>query len=185
MRAVWAPALVVLVAAGLRLWQINLTHYAWEPALFVRQAAEFLDSGRVPEFAGRGFTAGFRQPPLYLFMLTPPMLVSRDPVWLSAAQAALDAIGALFVFLAARDLAGRWAGIAAGLLYAVAPAAVVYSRFIWNPNPVLFLSAIALWGAIGFARFGDGRRLGSGVFAAGCAVQLHPRAARRSAGSPS
>lgn len=171
------PLLPLIVALGLRLWQIDLAPFDSDQGRLLAGAAAFVDSGRIPQTSGLTFTIGVNHPPLVTFLLALPMLVSKDASWIAAFQASLDALGAIFLYLVGRDLGGRWTGLATGLLYAAWPAAILYGRLIWNPDLVPFFAAIGLWGAVGFALRGDSRHLAAGGLAICCAAQLHPSAA--------
>ncbi|MBI4213311.1 MAG: glycosyltransferase family 39 protein [Chloroflexi bacterium] len=168
---------IVALALALRLWQIDLGHFDFEQSILLEKAAALVSHAQIPVETGLNFSIGVREPPLTTFLLALPMVVSDNPAWIASFQAALDGLGALFLYALGRDLGGRWAGVAAGTLYAVSPAAIFYSRMIWNPQLVSFFSAVGLWGTVGFAMFGDARRLAIALFAAGCAAQLHLSAA--------
>ena len=77
-----------------------------------------------------------------------------EPVaWVSGMNgvlAGLLSLAALAVYAGALRATGRWAALAAGLLYALEPAAVVYGRTLWNPDLVPLFAALALWGLIEF-----------------------------------
>ncbi|MSQ22974.1 MAG: hypothetical protein EXR58_00205 [Chloroflexi bacterium] len=161
------------LALFLRSWQIDLTQFDYDQSTLLGHLATFVATHQIPASDGLVFKIGIRHPPLFTFLLAPIGWFTLDPAWISAYQAAIDAVGALFLVLLGRDLGGRWTGLACGLLYAVSPAALLYSRRIWNPDLVPFFCAVGLWGTVGFAKFGDSRRLAAAVFALGCAAQLH------------
>ncbi|MSQ23083.1 MAG: hypothetical protein EXR58_00805 [Chloroflexi bacterium] len=165
----------VALAAGLalRLWQIDLTHFDFEQSILLQNAADLANGHRLPLTSGLTFTVGIRHPPLITFLLALPMMVSPDPVWVSAFESVIDAFGAVFVYLAGRDIGGRRAGSAGAFLYAFSPAAIIYSRMIWNPELVAFFCAVGLWGLVGFVSRRDGRRFAAGLLAVCCATQLH------------
>jgi hypothetical protein len=172
---IW-PLAALGVALFLRLWQIDLTHFDLDQSTILANADAFARTGQIPLSSGLTFSTGGRGPALPTLIATIPMLFTRDAAVNSGFQAAIDALAVFFLYFAGRDLAGRWAGIAAAFMYAVLPAAVMHARVIWNPNLVPFFSAVALWGTIGFARFGESRRLAAAFFALGCAAQGHPLA---------
>ncbi|HLG70362.1 MAG TPA: glycosyltransferase family 39 protein [Chloroflexota bacterium] len=171
------PLLLFALAVVARLWQIDLARFADDQATLLASAAQAVVSHRIPLTTGMSFTIGVRHPPLATLLLVPPELVSRNPVVASAYMGLLDALGALFVYWAGRTVAGRWAGLAAGALYALEPAAVVYGRTVWNPDLVPLCSAIALWGLVEFWQRDNDWALAAALFAGGCAAQLHPQAA--------
>ncbi len=166
-----------IVALASRLWQLDLTSFGSEQGTLLGGAARFLDSGQIPTTSGLYFTIGVAHPPLITFLLTIPMALSRDPLWAAVFQATVDSLAVFLLYLTGRDFGSPRGGLAAAMLYAVSPAAVLYSRLVWNPDLVAVLSAVGLWGAAGFVLFGDARRFAAAWLAVACAAQLHPSAA--------
>src|SRR5712692_2544731 len=162
---------------AVRLWGIEFARFADDQATLLGSAAQFAATHQLPLTTGMSFTIGIRHPPLATFLLIPPALLSRSPVLASAYVALLDALAALFVYAAARRVAGRSVAAAAGLLYALEPSAVVYGRTIWNPDLVPLCAAVALWGLIEFWQRDNDWAQAAALFAIGCAAQLHPQAA--------
>jgi hypothetical protein len=171
-----------LLGLALRVWQIDLTRFDFENSVLWRTAVDFVARGVVPLTSGLRFGtgtidqtlgSGIWHPPLTAFLLSVPALVSREPAWMAGFLAAVDAAGTLFVYAALRGLAGRWPAFAGACLYGLSPAAIFYSRMIWNPQLVPFFSAVGLWATLEYARRGDGRHLAVAAFAVACAAQLH------------
>ncbi|MSQ23610.1 MAG: hypothetical protein EXR58_03515 [Chloroflexi bacterium] len=156
---------------------MDLTQFWSEQTAMLDKAAALVDHGEIPLTTGLLFTIGVRHTPLVAFLLAIPMLISKDPVWISGFQAGLDVVAIGFVFLIGRSFGGLRCGFAAALLYAVSPAAVNYSRLIWAPDYLPFLGAVAMWGTVSFVRGGDHRRLAIAVFVACLGTELHPSAA--------
>ena len=171
------PVAVFLVAALARLWQIDLVRFADDQATLLGSAAHFVASRQMPLTTGMSFTIGIRHPPLATFLLTPPELVSHSPVVAAAYVAIMDAFGAVFLYWTGKSLGGPTAGLVAGLLYALQPAAVVYGRTIWNPDFVPLCAAVALWGLVELWQRDRLWAQATALFAIGCAAQLHPQAA--------
>jgi hypothetical protein len=169
------PAALLLLALVPRLWQIDMTRFFNDQVEHIQSAAVFIDSGHVPLSSGFTFHIDDVQiPPLITYLLTLPVLISRNPVWVSGCVAALDAFSALFVYLAARRISGNaFAAMAAGALYALNPSAITWSREIWNPNLVPFFAAVGLWGSVEFAVTARSTPLGISLAAILCAAQLH------------
>jgi hypothetical protein len=172
-----SPAAVLLAAVFTRLWGIEYTRFADDEATLLSSAAHVLATGQIPLTTGMSFTIGIRHPPLATLLVLPPALISSSPVLASAYWSLLDALAALFIYAAARAIGGRRAGLAAGLLYALEPAAVIYGRTLWNPDLVPLFAALALWGLVEFWRRGSRSAQAGALFAIGCAAQLHPQAA--------
>jgi len=158
----------------MRLWQLDLTEFDIDQAVLLQIAGHFLDTGHIPSTDGLSFTVGFRHPPLLALLLALPLLASRNPVWVSGFFALLDSLAAVLVFLTGRRLGGLRLGLAAGLLYAALPAAVLTGRKIWNPDLVPFFAALALWALVELRMRHNGWFAGGALLAIGLASQLHP-----------
>ncbi len=173
-----AMVAVTLFAIGVRVWQIDLAPFDLDQTAILQTAADALDQHRLPLYTGAPLTIGARQPPLLALILAIPSGVSHNPALFAALQASLDAIGAGFIFLLALEFRGAMAAAAsAGLLYATAPAAIVYSRKLWNPDFVPCLCAVGLWGTARFLRRGESRALAVAALAFAVAAELHPTSA--------
>ncbi len=164
----------MLLALALRLWRIDLNRFYYDQVWLLRSANDFLDSGRLPLHGGIPLSIGVWLPPLVSYLLAVPSLISRDPVWISACMAALDSLGALFVYVAARRLKLSGAGsLAAAVAYAVSPAGILFGRMIWNVNFVPLLAAVALCGLVDFLTSRRPLPLAASLLAVGWAAQLH------------
>jgi Dolichyl-phosphate-mannose-protein mannosyltransferase len=87
---------------------------------------------------------------------------------------ALLGIGAVaLTWWLARAIAGPLAGLVAGLLLAVSPAAIEQSTFIWNPNPIPLFAALSLAAAWQGHVTGRWGWWAVAVGAAAAVVQLH------------
>jgi hypothetical protein len=179
-KAVWrrlAPALVVVIALGPRLWQLDLARFADDQATLLGSAASIVSLHSIPSTDGLAFTVGFRHPPLAAMLLALPVAVSRDPIAASAFMAVVDSLAALLVYLSACSLGGVAAGLFAGLLYALEPAAILYGRTVWNPDFVPFLAALAVFGMLQYWQGRSTLWQGIGLLAIGLGSQLHPQMA--------
>lgn len=126
-----------------RLWRLDLAHFQDDQATLLSLTADFLDGRRFP-FFGMVFSTGVHHPPLEIFLLALPLLLSRNPLVATGFVALLDAAGVLVCYVIGRRFLGARAGLVAAGLYAVNPVALIYARRVWNPSFVPVLSAVAL-----------------------------------------
>jgi 4-amino-4-deoxy-L-arabinose transferase-like glycosyltransferase len=170
----WLPALAVfLAAAAIRLWQCDLTPFLDDEASLLARGVELLDTGRIP-LVGGAFSIGVREPPLMTFLLAPLLAISHSPAWITACFCLLDAAAALLVYLTGRRLAGAFGGLAAGLLYAIAPAAIVFTRHTDYYGPIPFFVALAMFCLVHAWQESRGLTLAVALVATAFALQLHP-----------
>jgi hypothetical protein len=179
-KACWGPPAASLALALIpRLWQIDLTLFFNDQVWFLQSVANFIDKGQLPLSTGLDFNlsatgAPIREPPLTIYVLALPSLISRDPAFVSGFSAVLDALAAPVVYLIAKRASGTgFAAAAAAALYALNPAAIVFGRMFWNPDFVPLFAAVGLLGLIDFWTSRRSLSLGISLFAIGCAAQFH------------
>ncbi|UCG32902.1 MAG: hypothetical protein JSU68_14710 [Phycisphaerales bacterium] len=134
---------VLLIAALLRLYQFDLIEFKTDEAMICDITIDMLESGR-PATHGLLSGKGITNFPMFACLLAGPMMLSRDPSFLTAliTLSNLVAIGLLFHYAATRW--GWPVALWAALLMAASPWAVLYSRKIWAQNvlPVLIVPAL-------------------------------------------
>jgi hypothetical protein len=141
-----AAVIVVAVAAGLRLWRLDLIIYEVDEAAILRLAEDMLRLGRIP-LSGPIFSAGIPSAPNFIYLLAPVVAISRDPAFVAGAIAAANVLGLVGTVWLGWRAFGPLAGLSAGALYAVNPWAIFYARRIWQPEllpPLAVLLFIAL-----------------------------------------
>jgi len=132
-----------------------------------RAIAEGANLPLVGPTAGIGYLG-----PLYYYLLAIPASLNPDPLAGGYFIALLGALSVYACYRLARGLFGEGAAIAAALLYALAPYAIRYSSFIWNPN-LLPLFTVLLIASTAKALKGDGRWAIPALAMAAVMVQLH------------
>jgi len=134
----------------------------------------FVRDGQVPLLGPPTSIGDFHHGAAYYFLLAPAAWLSgSDPVAVLAAIAALGTAAVGVTWWLARAIGGRVAGLIAGLLLAVSPAAVEQSTFLWNPNPIPFFAVVALAAAWHARETGRARWWAVAVASAGMVLQLH------------
>lgn len=147
--AVISLTAVLTLAALLRLWNLEATEFKFDEARVCSLAAQFVDSG-VPPVRGMGSSIGVDNPPLAIYLMSLPVLLSRDPLVATAYVALLNvaAVGGCY-WLGRRYWGPQVGGISAVLL-AASPWAVFYSRKVWAqdlllPWVILFFAFLLAW----------------------------------------
>jgi len=137
---------IMLLAAYLRLSNLELTEFKLDEAHVCSKAAEFLASGR-PPLVGIGSSVGAANPPLFIYLTAIPVSLSKNPAVIAGFIALFNVGAVLGCYLLAREHFGEKAALIATLLFAVSPWAVFYSRKIWAqdllpPFVGLFFAAV-------------------------------------------
>jgi 4-amino-4-deoxy-L-arabinose transferase-like glycosyltransferase len=127
--------LILLVSALLRLLNLDYMEFKGDEAnnLLV---ASYLASGNGFPLVGILSSVGAYNPPLFTYLTAIPLFFSRNPVVAAGFVALLNcaAVGLLYVFC--RHYFNRRVAIIATVFFAVNPWAVIYSRKIWQCDPL-------------------------------------------------
>ncbi|MEA2609247.1 MAG: hypothetical protein QOJ75_1490 [Chloroflexota bacterium] len=87
----------------------------------------------------------FHHGAFYYLLLAPVAAISNsEPIAVVTALALMGVAAVGITWWLARSIGGRVAGLVAGVLLALSPAAIDESTFLWNPNPIPLFAAIAL-----------------------------------------
>lgn len=133
---------VMALALAARLYRIGAQSF-WLDEVFTWQRIQLPPAQLIADsFANRHF-------PSYFLLLR--WIASFDPgdfAWLRMPSAVFGAAATGMVFLTARRLGGRTAGIVAGLLMALSPLQMQYGQEARPYALVVLLIAIALWGLV-------------------------------------
>ncbi len=133
-----------------------------------------MTQGTWPLLGPRTSVGEFHHGAFYYELLSPAAFLSgADPVAVTAWIALLGIAAVALTWWLARSIAGPLAGLIAGLVLAVSPAAIEQSTFIWNPNPIPLFAALSIgaaWHGHGSGRWGW---WAVAIGAAAAVVQLH------------
>jgi hypothetical protein len=138
-----AFAAIAVLALALRLWHLELTTFGGDEAVLLDLAEDMVRTGAVP-LSGPFSSVGLSTPAHFIYLIAPAVSASRDPTLTAAALAALGTTAVVLTMLLGWRAFGPTTGLLAGLLFAVNPTAVEYSRRIWQPGPLLLLGALLL-----------------------------------------
>lgn len=138
---------ILLLAAFLRLYKISdyMTFLGDEgrDVLIVRDIL----LGNFTLLGPRSSAADFFYGPIYYYLVAPFLLLfNYDPVGPAVFVALLGVATVFLMYKAGKEMFGsEFAGLTAALLYAISPLVIAYSRSSWNPNPLPFVSLLALY----------------------------------------
>lgn len=138
-------ALILLLAACLRLTRLDLIEFKYDEATTARSALEIAREGRLPA-VGMISSLGPRNPPLMSYLLALPFALSRDPRLAAGFIAFLGVAAVGLTYWVGRAYFGWPVGAIASLLFAASPWAIFHSRKIWAQNvpavTLLFVAAV-------------------------------------------
>jgi hypothetical protein len=148
-------AAIVLLGGWLRLSRLDLMEFKSDERNLHRLAVKQA-SGQW-QLAGIVSSTGLRNPPMAVYLYAVPALVSSDPVALATLPALLGTAAILLTYLLARKFLSRGGALAAALLFAVAPWAVIESRKIWAQDLLPFFAILFFLSAVAWLREGRWR----------------------------
>lgn len=146
--------LVLLVAGAARFCYAGITEFRLDEATLSLLAQGAAD-GSVP-LTGMPSSVGLPNTPISVYVMTIPYAISDSPLFATLFVAALNVVGVGLLWAIAHRYFSPRVGLFAGLLYAVNPYAVLYSRKIWaqEVHTPFFLAAVF----IGLYGFVEGKR---------------------------
>jgi len=146
---------IVLLGGGLRFSRLDLMEFKSDERemhrLAVKQAA-----GQW-QLAGIVSSTGLRNPPMAVYLFAIPALISRDPIALAMLPALLNTLAIALTYFLGRQFLSRGGALAAALLFAVAPWAVIESRKIWAQDLLPFFTILFFIFALSWLRKGRWR----------------------------
>lgn len=163
---------ILLLAAFLRLWNLDATEFKYDEATVCNLAAQFVDTG-LPPVRGMGSSVGIDNPPLMIWLMSLPVLLSRDPLIASGFVALLNVVAVWGCYALGKRYWGEGVGLLAALLLAAGPWAVFYSRKVWAQN--VLLPFVLIFFYLLLAWLIDGRRwaLTGALVAFTATTQIH------------
>lgn len=151
-------ALAFILGTGLWLRACGLENMEFKADEAVAiELASGIPEGRFPA-TGLMSSVGLPNPPLFVYILSIPALLTSSPI---GAGLFIALCGALSVFIAYRIgtiLMGRSTGLTAAALMAVSPWAVLYSRKIWAQDLLQLLASLEMVGILRMDDRGPGSR---------------------------
>jgi len=141
----WTPlAVVTLLAAVPRLWRVDLAPLRYDDVDVLWRARDVLARG--PTLTGPLTSWGVPDPPGSVYLMLPAALAPTPPTAAVVWVGLLNVAAVVLTYLLAERYHGRAVAFVAGLLFAVNPWAVYFSRRSWAEIAPLF-TVVALWAA--------------------------------------
>ena len=164
------PLALAILAAALRLWAIELAPFGYDEVDVLGRARAVL--GGELTATGPLTSWGIPDPPASVYLMVPPSALPRPALAGAAWSAVLNVTAVVLTYLVARRFLGSRVALVAGLLYAVNPWAVYFSRRTWAEIVPLF-TVVALWAA--FEVVCGGRARWAVLFFLALALQVQTR----------
>jgi hypothetical protein len=139
--------LVLSLAAWLRLSAADVVEFKRDEANLARLAMDFA-RGRTFPLLGIGSSVGLRNAPFSVYVVTPPFLLSSDPILATQYIGALNVLAVGLLYGLARRYYGATAALIAALCLAASPWAVIFSRKLWAQNALMLFIVLTVGSAL-------------------------------------
>src|SRR5258708_932514 len=145
-----ALAAILILAAILRLGAPGVVEFKTDEANLSERALDLV-RGRDLPLLGIDSSVGVPNSPVSIYILAIPFAISSNPLVATQFIGLLNVIAVGLLYGLARRYYGPLTAIVAGLLFAISPWAVIYSRKIWAQDmlPVFILLTLGT-GLLGF-----------------------------------
>ncbi|HEX3271509.1 MAG TPA: glycosyltransferase family 39 protein [Ktedonobacterales bacterium] len=146
----WELWLALLLGGWLRLFALDRTSWLDDQTQLLDMARTAILRGMIP-VTGIPSSVGFLNSPISIYLLLPIAAFTANPLPQTIALALLNVVGVAICYVAALRGFGRGVALWSALFFAVCPASVWYSRFLWQQNfiaPLLGLWALTLFAAV-------------------------------------
>ena len=149
--------LIVALAAAMRFGRGDVVEYFHDDAMLATLALELANGLRFP-LTGILSSTGIPNSPVSVYLLAIPFAQSSDPAFVIHTVMLWNVIGVVLLWLIARRYCGGRIALIAGMLYAVNPWAILFSRKIWAQElhtPIILFGLLLL--LYGYWESHDGR----------------------------
>ena len=139
-------ALILAVAALLRLGRPDVIHFQYDQAT-QSILAQDMAAGKALPLLGPESSSGIPHSPMSIYFLVPAFAVTHSVYWVTLGIMLWNVLGVGLLWLIVQRYIHPTVAVLAGLLYAVSPYAVAWSRKIWVPSahtPYILLGLLLL-----------------------------------------
>ena len=167
---------ILLLALGLRLIHLDSMEFKGDEAFNLMRARELAHLRSFPLTSATSST-GIPEPPIFMYLLSLPIFISDDAIFVTGAIAVLNVFAILLCYILVRRYISPLAALISALLFAVNPWQVLYSRKIWTQNLLPFFSLLFLLLMFEAVFRNKPRLVSLALITLALAVQLHLSAA--------
>jgi 4-amino-4-deoxy-L-arabinose transferase-like glycosyltransferase len=136
-------AAILALAAWLRLRHLELVQFFDDQGIALRIAHEILD-GNI-RTVGLASSSGAANPPLYVYVVAVLVGIHDGLLFATASVAVVSVAAVLLAYVVVRPRFGRTVALTTATLFATAPWAVLYGRFLWQQNYLPLVTGALLW----------------------------------------
>ncbi|MFN4212740.1 MAG: ArnT family glycosyltransferase [Microgenomates group bacterium] len=166
--------LIFLFAIALRSFHLNrYLSFHQDQVRDLYYLKEYFDNGKLILLGPKASVGDFYLPPFWYYLMGIAYFFSQSPLAPAFLIAVFGSLTAVFIFLFAKKFLDKKVAFLTGILYAVSPLAIEYSRFAWNPNPIPFFVILTFLFLYEFLYENKKNRFVLSTITANLALQLH------------
>ncbi|MBI5793573.1 hypothetical protein HZA87_00590 [Candidatus Uhrbacteria bacterium] len=165
-------SLAIIIGVVVRFLALDAMEFKGDEFKAFALAAAYLQHGALPQ-VGLQSSTGLFNPPFFLVLLWPALLIRTDPVFVTGWIVLLNAAGILGLLLFLRRLGGTLFSLSATAIVATAPWLFVLSRKIWAQDALFPFLILTGWLLISYARDRRPWQLWSAAAGMALLTQLH------------
>lgn len=136
--------LILLAAAIFRFYGLDYMEFKADEAIALKLVDDFIVGGSWPK-VGLMSSVGVYNPPIFIYLLALPSLLSRDPVFVTAFVALLNLLAIALGYRMVKRFWGMGPALLTAALFALSPWAIIYSRKIWAQDFLPFFIVALLY----------------------------------------
>ena len=163
---------IVLLAAYLRLSSLDVVEFKSDEAAVAGMARWYIENLQLP-LVGLKSSVGVFNGPAFIYLMSIPLALSRNPVLATGFVALLNVLAVLYGFKFARDYFGGRTALLSSLLFATSPWAVTFSRKIWSQDALPLFTILFFASLFSVAIRGRGRQIALAFLWLSVLIQLH------------
>lgn len=139
--------LILFTASFLRLYHINYTEFKIDQALNIYLTLDIIENGPIPEHVLLSSINTYN-PPLFHYLLILPVLISKNPVFISSFIAILNILAIALGFFFIKSIFNQKIAFLSTIFWAINPWAIMYSRNIWHQNVLSLFIILFFFGIL-------------------------------------
>src|ERR1035437_7908451 len=146
--------LILLLAIFLRLYNLgNGMPFIGDQGWFYLSARNLLVHGQIPLVGITSSHTWLHQGPLWTYMLSIPLFVSRFNPLSGAYLTAVFGTGTtLLMYLLGKEMFSKRIGLIAAILFATSPLIITFDRMSFDPSPIPFFTVLYLFALVKWLR---------------------------------
>lgn len=140
---VFIPFLIFVLALAIRLWNFSDIEFKFDQAYAIYKANLFWENGKFP-LTGLVSSTFTNNPPFFIYLLLVPVLISKNPLFISFLFALSGSCSVLILYLILKKYS-LFLAISSAILFATSIWPIIFSRQIWAQDLLPLFSVLIIY----------------------------------------